>query len=182
MNLLDLFMFMVFAIGVLLLAITFKAYGEFDEKCTYQDLRTKLRYTIIIGTVFITIPIGYTVCTRAKSCKCNFGAISGVKLYLMLGALLSMGSGLLVLTMGIKKELEKSSCNVDLGVTPNILMGVSIAQIALPVMYALYTLVNKCKKTVKEDDDIKSRFDFGSRGGESSVGSHDSSRVPFDWL
>jgi hypothetical protein len=145
-NLLHLFMFLIFVIGLLLLITAFSAYSKLTVGCTSASLKTKLRLAIGLGTTFVTIAIGYTVCLSKKGSMCQFGQRANWKIYTMLTTLMAMGGGLLVLATGIKSDLASPSCNVDLGVTPDILTGLGIAQIALPALYIVYILYSGLPK------------------------------------
>ena len=159
MNLLHIFMFLLFAIGILLLMITLSADSKLGTDCTSKDLRTKLRMAIILGTVFLTISLGYAVCVMKKGCKCDFGQRATWKIYTMLAVLMGMGGFLLYLTLGIHSDLKKDGCKVDLGVIPTILMWLSIVQIVLPIMYIAYIVYTgkkpkgTKKKVVEPEDD-----------------------------
>jgi hypothetical protein len=159
-NLLHLFMFLLFVIGLLLLITAFSAYSKLTVGCTSASLKTKLRLAIGLGTTFVTIAIGYTVCVSKKGSMCQFGQRANWKIYTMLTTLMAMGGGLLVLATGIKSDLASPSCNVDLGVTPDILTGLGIAQIALPALYIVYILYSglpkgseKVEVEVEEEDE-----------------------------
>ena len=150
MNLLHLFMLMLFVIGILLIIITFYAYSKLNDKCTSNALRTKLRISIGIGTAFVTMSFGYAICVRSQLCNCEFGERSNIKLYVMLFSLMSMGIGLLILTLGIKSDLTKGGCDVDLGIIPDVLTVISIIQIVIPVLYIVYIY----KKTDSDEKNI----------------------------
>jgi hypothetical protein len=156
-NLLHVFMFLLFVIGLLLLITAFSAYSKLTVGCVSDSLKTKLRLAIGLGTTFVTIAIGYTVCVSKKSSMCQFGQRANWKIYTMLTTLMAMGGGLLVLATGIKSDLASPSCNVDLGVTPDILTGLGIAQIALPALYIVYILYSGLpkgsKKVEKEEEE-----------------------------
>ena len=155
MALLHLFMLMLFIIGVLLIVVTFGAYGQLDETCTSINLRNKLRWAILTGTVLITMSIGYMICVKSGACDCKFGERSNWKTNTMLVTLMGMGVGLLILTIGIKNDLNKGGCTVDLGTTTDILTGISIAQIVIPLLYIIYIIRkgDKGDKKDKEDHD-----------------------------
>jgi hypothetical protein len=152
LNLLHIFMFLLFIIGLLLLITAFSAYSKIGPGCTSKSLKTKLRWAIGLGTTFVTMSIGYTVCVTKKGGKCQF-VPSNLKIYTMLGLLVGMGGGLLVLAISIKKELSSPSCNVDLGVTPEILIGLAIAQIVLPILYIIWILYSRRTKKVRIVDE-----------------------------
>ena len=103
-NLLHVFAFILIIVGLLLIITAFTAYSNINEDCTSSTLRDKLRNAIIIGTIFVTISIGYILCVIKRGCKCSFGTKSDWKIYLMLMLLMGMGSGLLSLTLSIKNE------------------------------------------------------------------------------
>lgn len=151
-NLLHLFMFLLFIIGLLLIIITFSAYSKLGTDCKSQGLRTKLRWAICIGTTFISLSIGYTICISRQDSNCDFGERANWKTYIMLILLMGMGGGLLTLSTGIKKDL---SCNIDLGSTPDILTALSIAQIILPILYIIWILyMNKTENSNNQLSDI----------------------------
>lgn len=139
-NLLHLFMFLLFTIGTLLLIIAFNAYSKIGNSCTSGSLRTKLRWAIGVGTTFVTLSFGYATCIVKAGATCQIGQRADWKIYTMLVVLMGMGAGLLVLTTGIKSDLKSPGCTVDLGSTPDLLMGLAIAQIALPAMYIAYII------------------------------------------
>tara|TARA_B110000908_G_C10121127_1_gene387663 strand:+ start:64 stop:870 length:807 start_codon:yes stop_codon:yes gene_type:complete len=127
-------MFILFAIGLLLIITSFSAYSKLGQ-CNNPELQTKLRWAIGVGTTFLTLSIGYSVCITRDSCDCDFGERASWKIYFMLLSLMGMGIALLILALGIKSDLKK--CNVDLGSAPNILTGLAITQIVLPAIYII---------------------------------------------
>ena len=150
MNLLHLFMLLIFIIGILLIILTFIVYSKLKDSCNSKDLKTKLRLAIGLGTTFIVITISYMMCITNSNCKCDFGENTNWKFYIMLLLLISMGSGLLILTIGINNDLKTNNCNVDLGIIPNLLIGLSISQIVISFIYIIYSL--KYKDTKGDDD------------------------------
>lgn len=157
-NLLHVFMFILFVIGLLLIITTFSAYSKLGSDCTSPGLRTKLRWAIGIGTVFFTLSIGYSVCVTRKGCKCDFGERATWKIYAMLIALMGMGGGLLALSTGIKSDLKK--CNVNLGSIPDIITGLAVVQIVLPALYIAWIVYSgrplgskKVTEEVEEESD-----------------------------
>ena len=77
-------MFLLFVIGILLIMVTFSAYSKLGSGCRSKDLRTKLRWAIGIGTTFVTISMGYTICVSREGCSCDFGERANWKIYIML--------------------------------------------------------------------------------------------------
>ena len=124
------FMLITFIIGVLLIIFTFNTYSNLGS-CTSEGLRYKLKAAIILGTIFITIPIGYAFCVSNPKCNCDFGGNAIWKINSLLVISMGMGVGLLTLAIGIKNNLKDDDCNADLGATPDVLLGLSIAQIAI---------------------------------------------------
>ena len=161
MKVLHLFMFLLFVIGLLLLMTSFTAYSKLDDTCRSDGLRSKLRLSICIGTVLVTLSIGYMVCLNKGGCKCDFGERSDWKIYSMLGVLMVMGGGLLALTIGIKNDAKKDGCHIDLGSIPDILIGLSIAQIIIPIAYIVYIVTNlpKNKKTKNDEEEEEEEDD-----------------------
>jgi hypothetical protein len=152
MKLLHLFMFLLFVIGILLIITTFSAYGKLKDKCGSDGLRNKLRWAIVLGTTLVTLSLGYIVCINKSNCSCSFG--EGWKIYSLLTILAILGGGLLVLTLGIKKDLKKDGCDIELGMIPMVLMILSISQIILPIIYIFYiTKLGSPKKEKKEEDE-----------------------------
>jgi hypothetical protein len=142
-------MFLMFIIGLLLIITTFFAYYKLDNTCKSDALRIKLRLAISLGTMFATIAIGYMICLTKKAYKCDVSR-SNLKTYTMLTLFMVVGGGLLALTIGIKNDIKKTGCKIDLGIIPSVLMGLSIAQMVIPVLYMIYI-------TVKKDDVNKSQ-------------------------
>ena len=153
MNLLHLFMFMLFIIGLLLIIATFTAYSKLDSTCTSDGLRAKLRWAIGLGTTLFTLAIGYMVCIVKEGCKCDFGQRADWKIYTMLTVLMTMGGGLLALTIGIKKDVKSNGCKIDLGGITDVLMALSIAQLVIPVLYIIYIIWKNLQKGKKEKGD-----------------------------
>lgn len=160
MNILHIFMFLLFVIGVLLIITTFMAYSKLDNGCTSIKLRTKLRFAIGIGTACFTLSIGYLLCVTR--CKCSFGKRSNAKIYAMLVTLIGMGSGLLFLSTGIKSDLNVPGCKVDLGYLPDILTGLSISIIVLPVLLIAKLIYSGRSKTKSKNDD-KVSYEYMAR-------------------
>jgi hypothetical protein len=154
MDLLHLFMFLMFIIGILLIITTFSTYSKLQDKCTSSDLRVKLRWAIGLGTTFITLAIGYGICVNKDGCNCYFGKRVNWKIYSLLAMLMTMGGGLLALTIGIKNDLKKDGCDLDIGATTTILMALSIAQIAIPAMYIIYITTNLSTQS-KSDEEVE---------------------------
>jgi hypothetical protein len=179
MNLLHIFMFLMFLIGFLLIITTFIVYGKINDKCTSRDLRSKLRWAIGLGTTFISIALGYAVCINNSGCNCDFGERSNFKIYSLLTFIILMSCFLLILSIGIKKNIKEDGCNIDLGNIPYILIGLSISGIVLPVIYISYILLksikNKNKLNLKDknedddddDDDDDENDDLVMRAAES---------------
>ena len=158
------FMLITFIIGVLLIILTFNAYSNLGS-CTSYGLRYKLKAAIILGTIFITIPIGYAFCIGNPKCNCDFGENAIWKINSLLVVSMGMGIGLLTLAIGIKNNLKDDDCNVDLGATPDVLLGLSIAQISISITCIIaFLLYNRKdepseepKEVIKEapkDDDV----------------------------
>lgn len=143
-------------IGVLLIITTFTAYAKITTTCTSTVLKSKLRIAIILGTVFTTMSIGYFVCVMRKSCNCNFGLKATWQIYAFIATLLGMGIGMLILTNGIKNDMKQPGCDIDLGGTVDILMGLSITQIVISGLYIAYIAYSGApqgsKKPVEEED------------------------------
>lgn len=131
---LHVFVFMLFVIGVLLTTISFFAYSKLGDKCTSTTLRTKLRIAIAIGSALFSLAVGYYFCVNDSHCNCSFDT-DKMKINTMLTISLLLGVGLLVLTLGIKSELSKPDCNVDLGILPTLLLGIAGLQISSSVLY-----------------------------------------------
>lgn len=151
-NLLHLFMFYIFIIGILLIIITFIAYSNLGN-CTSKGLRSKLRMAISIGTVFATISVGYGVCITNSGCECKFGDRVNWRIYTLLITLMGMGVGLLVLTEGIKNDIKSDGCHIDLGTIPDILNILSIIQIVIPAIYIAYIVYTGSMGLVKTEDE-----------------------------
>ena len=66
--------------------------------------------------------------------------------------LISIGVGLLILTIGINNDLKTNNCDVDLGIVPKLLIGLSITQIVISFIYIIYSLKYKGKKGNNDDD------------------------------
>ena len=156
------FMLITFIIGVLLIIFTFNTYSNLGS-CTSEGLRYKLKAAIILGTIFITIPIGYAFCIGNPKCNCDFGENAIWKINSVLVISTGMGIGLLTLAIGIKNNLKDDDCNIDLGATPDLLLGLSIAQISISITciiaFLLYNRKNEpgeskevIKETPKVDD------------------------------
>ena len=161
---LSVFMFITFVIGLLLIIITFNAYSNLGT-CTSEGLRSKLKVAIILGTIFITIPIGYAFCVSNPKCNCDFGGNAIWKINSLLVISMGMGVGLLTLAIGIKNNLKDDDCNADLGATPDVLLGLSITQIAISFLcicaFFVYNRKNEpsdeskdTPKEVTKDDDV----------------------------
>ena len=153
MNLLNLFMFSLFVIGLLLIITAFTADSKLDVTCTSNSLRGKLRWAIGIGTTFVTLAIGYMVCLKKEGCSCDFGERTDWKIYTMLAVLTGMGGGLLVLTIGIKNAVNSDDCHIDLGVVPDVLMALSIAQLVIPTLYIIYIATKGLQKGKKKEEE-----------------------------
>lgn len=151
-NLLHLFMFMLFVIGLLLIITTFNAYSKLGN-CNSTSLRTKLRWMTGLGSTFFTLSLGYGVCIYKAGNTCSFGKRANWKIYMMLVTLMIMGIGLLVLTFGINDELNKPGCNVDLGEIPNILIVLAFLQIFIPLLYIGWIIYSKNPQGSKRNDD-----------------------------
>lgn len=162
-NLLHLFMFLLFTIGILLLIIAFKAYSKIVNSCTSVSLRTKLRWAIGVGATFVTLSLGYSMCIYKAGNTCQFGQRSDWKIYTMLVVLMGMGVSLVVLANGIKSDLKSQGCDIDLGDIPDLLMGLAIVQIVLPVLYIVYIIKTGIpsgskKPIVDEESDLSKKM------------------------
>jgi hypothetical protein len=147
-------MFITFVIGVLLIILTFNAYSNLGS-CTSEGLRYKLKVAIILGTIFITIPIGYAFCLGNTKCNCDFGANAIWKINSLLVVSMGMGIGLLTLAIGIKNNLKDDDCNVDLGAMPDVLLGLSIAQISISIICIVAFLLYNRKDELNEGSKIE---------------------------
>ncbi len=154
MNRLILFIFLLFVIGLILVITTFTAYSKITETCKSKKLRSYLRWCLIIGSFLITIAIMYFMCNIREGCNCDFNIDSGWKIYLTLFILVTMGVFLVYLVSGIQREIKSGGCDIDLGSLPGVLLGISIAQIVLPIIYTGIVLYTK-KKSIrsKKDED-----------------------------
>lgn len=156
-NLLHVFMVILFVIGVLLLITAFTAYSKLGNTCTSGSLRAKLRWAIGLGTTFAVLSIGYSICIYKAGSSCQLGQRADWKIYSMLVTLMGMGIGLVVLTNGIKSDLKEPGCSVDLGSTPDILMTIAILQIVAPILYIVYIIkTGRPQGSKKPDKDEES--------------------------
>jgi len=154
MNRLTLFVVLLFVIGLILVIISFTAYSKITESCKSKKLRSYLRWCVGVGSVLLTIGIMYFVCTKKEGCKCDFDIDAGWKIYLTLFILVVMGGFLVYLVAGIQREIKSGGCDIDLGSLLEVLWGISIAQIVLPLIYTgivLYT--KKSGSSLSKDDD-----------------------------
>ena len=154
MNLLHLFMLILFVFGILLIITTFSAYSKLSDMCKQETsgLRNKLRWAICLGTAFMTISISYLICINGSGCKCDFGEHSDWKIYSLLLIIVAMGGGMIALSIGIKSDLKKDNCNIDLGGLPDIILGISISLIVLAFIYLVYVAWSKNPKgTAKQE-------------------------------
>lgn len=156
MNFLHIFMASTTIIGLLLVVTSIYTYSKLNAQCTSGSLRTKLQWAIGLGTTFMSLGVGYVICVNMSGCECPFDNNTGdkKKLYGLLISLVVLGSAILPITVGIKNDLN--DCNVDIGVLPSMLIGIASLQIALPVIFIVYTMISgmKSKKVeVNEEDD-----------------------------
>jgi hypothetical protein len=165
-NLLHLFMIMLFTIGLLLIITSFNAFSKIGN-CNSGSLKTKLRWAIGIGTTFFTLALGYGVCIYKAGNTCSFGKRANWKIYMMLAALMGMGICLLVLTFGIKDELKKPGCNIDLGGAPDILTVLAFAQIFVPALYIGWIIYSGNPQGSKRDDEEEDSDEYASIKAES---------------
>jgi hypothetical protein len=166
----------LFVIGFLLIITTFTAYSKLGSKCTSDGLRSKLRWAIGLGTTFVTVAIGYTVCITRDGCYCDFGDRASWKIYTMLVTLMGMGGGLLALTIGINSDLKKDGCTVDLGITTDMLMGLSIAGMVIPAMYIAYIVVTGMPKGSSSKNNVNEDGEDGEEEDDESLALEASSR------
>ena len=152
MNILHLFIFFIFVVGILLIILNFNIYSKLTDECNSKDLRTKLRFVIGLGTTFVTIAIGYTICINKSGCDCDFEK-SNWKNYSILVALILLGGGLLALTIEINNDIKSNLCDIDFGIIPDILIGLSIAQIIIPSFYIFYIMYKNKKDNKDQDQD-----------------------------
>jgi len=144
-----------FVIGVLLLIISFSVYSTLTEDCSSDDIREKLKISIIIASVLVSISVGYGLCVVRGACDCNFGNTSNAKINTILLFLIALGTTLLWLNYGIKSDLNKTGCNVSAGVLPDILIGICFFQVIVPGLYLIALL------TKLYDDDSDDSYDSG---------------------
>lgn len=149
MNKITVFMFFLFVIGVLLTVTSFMGFSKLDATCKSTKLRNNLRICICIGAALMTMFIMYMICTKSKSCSCDFSNISRPKMYLLLIFLIVLGGVLLYLSASINAEIKSDGCNVDLGGLQLVLLGIAVAQIALPSIYLINVVRNKQKPVKK---------------------------------
>lgn len=162
-NLLNILMIFNFIIGILLLIISFYIYSELTENCSSEDIRDKLKISIIIASVLISISVGYGLCVKRNACDCNFGKTSNAKINTILLFLIALGSTLLWLNYGIKNDLNKPGCNISVGSLPDILIVICFVQVIVPGLY-LIALITK----LYDDSDGKS-----DKSGEDEEGEED---------
>ena len=145
MNLLHLFILILFVLGILLIITTFSAYSKLSDSCkeATSGLRNKLRWAICLGTSFITIAIGYSICINASGCECSFGEKADWKIYSLLVLLMAMGGCMAALSLGIKSDLKTDNCDIDLDGLPDAIMYISIGLIVLPFIYFVYVAWSK---------------------------------------
>lgn len=165
-NLLHILMIFNFIIGILLLIISFSIYSKLTENCSSKDIRDKLKISIIIASVLVSISVGYGLCISRDACHCDFGKKSNAKINTILLFLIALGSTLLWLNYGIKNDLNKPGCNISVGSLPNILIGICFVQVVVPSLY-LISLITK----LYDDSDGKS--DEGDDGDYGDYGDDD---------
>lgn len=150
-----LFVILLLIIGILLTLTSFSAYSRLTEKCTSVNLRTYLRWCIIVGSILITVGVMFFTCTNASGCICKFDIDSAVKQYVLLSILLVMGIFIMVITGKIENELKKDGCNVDLGFLTTSLWLLGSFQVAIPVLFVIGIFV-------KKQEEVKSSFGYSS--------------------
>ena len=139
MNYLNFFMIFSMFIGFLLVFLSFYAYSKLENTCTSGSLRAKLQTALGIGSTLIALSIGFFICTKDPSCKCNISNdLDKTKMYSFVLFSLITSIMLLVLTFGIKSELSSPECQVDLGFVPTFLGTISSLQLILSLLYVGY--------------------------------------------
>lgn len=158
MSFLHFFMILMFLIGLLLIILSFFAYSKIGYECkkTSSSLKTKLRVALGIGSTLLCLAIGFFICVTKSKCKCTFDNEFGKgKIYGLIGFCLMSGIGLLVLTFGIKSDLNEPDCKVDLGIIPWILGSIAIIQLLFSIVYITIHIKNYQSKEGKEGKEGK---------------------------
>lgn len=167
------FMLLILVSGIGLIGLSFDAYSKLSENknidnCVTDSIKNKLRLSISIGTVLVSIFIGYFLCVFRKDCKCNFGDNSTVKMYVLMFILTVLGISMFILSSSINKDLNSGKCKISLGNFESVIKWISLVQIILPIIYVIisYNILksknNKAQKLMKDkidkEDDIDSHL------------------------
>lgn len=143
------FVILLLIIGILLTLTSFTAYSRLTDKCTSKNLKTYLRWCIIMGSILITVGLMFFTCKDASGCICKFDINSNVKKYVLLSIMLAMGIFIMVITGKIQNELKKEECNFDLGLLPTSLWILGAFEAAIPLLFVIGIFVNKPKQVAK---------------------------------
>ena len=134
MSYLHFFMFLLFFIGILLVVLSFFAYSKLGDTCKSSSLKTKLNMGIGIGSTLLALSIGFFICVNR--CECAFNDdLDQWKIYSLVAFSLASGIGLLALTFGIKSDLDKPGCKVDLGSLVWLLGIIAILLLLFSIVY-----------------------------------------------
>jgi hypothetical protein len=143
-------MLFIFIIGILLNIACYNIYSwnKLKGSCATKKLHNYLTIIIIIGSIFMAIPIGYMLCH--KNCNCNYdkGDTKNWIIYLLIICLVSLSIFLQVIISNLRTELSK--CGNESNIS-SLLKWISIVQLIVIFMFSGIYIYLKVKNQKDQD-------------------------------
>ena len=142
--------------GVGLILFTFILYSHINkcDKKDFSDIKSKLLWVVILGTISLTIGIGLLVCAN-KCSDYTFGTI-GDSLYVILTAIATIGGVLLWLTSSVLSDINKINCDIDT-TFPIITVICSILLTITPIIMLTTVIIKKIKITKSRNKGVEEK-------------------------
>lgn len=166
---LNIFMFVTFCVGLLLLISSFSAFSKIKALCTSGRLLTLLRLETGLGSAFVSIALGYMICIRR--CNCNFGDLTDMKMIVLLSLTFIMGLLITVISFMIWKELK--NCKVNLGWMSWAPIALGLAEVLTVIVYTVYRIKSKRKKDEEKDEEKGEEKEKDEEDVDETMSDHD---------
>jgi len=123
-----LFTLFLFIIGMLLIVFHFDIENHTRSTCDSDSLRKANKGLLIIGTIFVSLSIAYTICQ--SKCNCNTTDFSHEMyvgfIFILSGVLVGLSSTIM---SQVKNNCAKSTSS------PSVILGISITSLVLTAIY-----------------------------------------------
>lgn len=133
-------------------------YNKLKDSCASKQMKNKLRWAVIIGTLFVVVTSTYGVSIVMDECRCDFlpqkqSANIIVSMMMLCGAILTW------LYNDLRKLVKK--CDPNIGVIPDVIFVTSIILVVFPGILLVTEFVRYNTSEQKKKAEIQSKIKTG---------------------